>query len=144
MSEKIQIVCQHCNAINRLLQERIDDHGNCGRCKKPLFSGIPLELNETNFKLNIQKNDIPLVVDCWAEWCGPCKSFGPIFQQATEIFEPRARFAKLDTQNNQKIAELLQIRSIPTLLIFKNGEEIASQSGALPLAQFESWVEAQI
>jgi len=144
MSEQLQIVCQHCNAINRLPNEKLDDHGNCGRCKEPLFSGIPLELTSSNFERNVQKNDIPLVVDCWAEWCGPCKSFGPIFQLATKELEPRARFAKLDTEANRPIGEKLQIRSIPTLLIFKGGEEIARQSGALPLEQFKAWVEARI
>ena len=144
MSEKIQIVCQHCNAINRLPEDKLDDHGNCGRCKEPLFSGTTLDLTVENFERNVQKNDIPLVVDCWAEWCGPCKSFGPIFQQATEELEPRARLAKLDTEANRPIGERLQIRSIPTLLIFKGGEEIARQSGALPLEQFKAWVEARI
>ena len=144
MSDKIQIVCGQCNAINRLPQDKINDHGSCGRCKEALFSGTPLELTSSNFERNVQKNDIPLVVDCWAEWCGPCKSFGPIFQQATEELEPRARFAKLDTEANRSIGEKLQIRSIPTLLIFKGGEEIARQSGALPLEQFKAWVEARI
>ena len=144
MSEQLQIVCQQCNAINRLPTEKLDDHGNCGRCKEPLFSGTTLDLTAENFDRNVQKNDIPLVVDCWAEWCGPCKSFGPIFQQATEELEPGARFAKLDTEANRPIGEKLQIRSIPTLLIFKGGEEIARQSGALPLEQFKAWVEARI
>ena len=144
MSEQLQIVCQHCNAINRLPEDKLEDNGTCGRCKELLFSGTPIDLTSSNFERNIQKNDIPLVVDCWAEWCGPCKTFGPVFKQATERLEPQARFAKLDTQSNQQIAENLQIRSIPTVLIFKDGKEIARQSGALPLGQFEAWVEARI
>jgi len=141
MSDSIQVVCPQCNTINRLPRNKLDDHGHCGRCKKPLFSDVPLELTSANFQRQTQKHDIPVVVDFWAEWCGPCKSFAPVFKQAAKKIEPRARFAKVDTEAQQSIAAQFQIRSIPTLLILQDGKEIARQSGAMPLPQFEAWLE---
>lgn len=141
MSDYIQIVCPHCNTINRMPQNKLNDHGNCGRCKKPLFSGMPIELTSANFQRQTQKNDIPVVIDFWAEWCGPCKSFAPVFQEAAKKLEPGARFAKVDTEAQQSIAAQFQIRSIPTLMIIQNGKEVARQSGAMSLQQFEAWLE---
>jgi thioredoxin 2 len=136
----LQLNCPHCYATNRLPAERLGDKPNCGRCKQALFDGKPLTLTPTNFSTTLEKNDIPIVVDCWAPWCGPCQTFGPVFSQAAAQCEPRARFAKLDTQANPGIAQQLAIRSIPTLLVFKDGKEVQRLSGALPLPQFRQWL----
>lgn len=136
----LQINCPHCFATNRLPDERLGDKPNCGRCKQVLFDGKPLVLTPNNIAATLEKNDIPVVVDCWAPWCGPCQTFGPIFSQAAAQSEPRARFAKLDTEANQAIAQQWGIRSIPTLLIFKGGREIQRLSGALPMPQFIQWL----
>jgi len=136
----LHINCPHCFATNRLPDERLADKPTCGKCKQGLFEGRPLVLTPNNIAATLEKNDIPVVVDCWASWCGPCQTFAPIFNQAAAQFEPRARFAKLDTEANQAIAQQWAIRSIPTLLVFKGGKEIQRLSGALPLPQFSQWL----
>lgn len=136
----LQINCSQCFTTNRLAPERLIDQPNCGKCKRPLFSGKPMELNPGNVANTLQKNDIPVVVDCWAAWCGPCKSFAPTFEQAAKQREPAARFAKLDTEAVPSIAQRWNIRSIPTLIIFKQGKEVARMAGALPLPQFLQWL----
>lgn len=136
----LQINCPHCFTTNRLPDARLTDKPSCGKCKQPLFSGTPLELNQHNLAATLHNNDIPLVIDCWAPWCGPCKSFAPVFSQATAHYEPRARFAKLNTEAEPAIAQQWAIRSIPSLLIFKAGKEVQRQAGALSLAQFSQWL----
>ena len=136
----LHINCPHCFATNRLPDERLADKPTCGKCKQGLFEGRPLVLTPNNIAATLEKNDIPVVVDCWASWCGPCQTFAPIFNQAAAQFEPRARFARLDTEANQAIAQQWAIRSIPTLLVFKGGKEIQRLSGALPLPQFSQWL----
>lgn len=138
----LQINCPHCFTTNRLPDARLTDKPSCGKCKQPLFSGTPLELNQHNLAATLHNNDIPLVIDCWAPWCGPCKSFAPVFSQATAHYEPRARFAKLNTEAEPAIAQQWAIRSIPSLLIFKAGKEVQRQAGALSLAQFSQWLKS--
>lgn len=137
----LQINCPHCFTTNRLPDERLSDNPNCGKCKKSLFSGMPLELNPGNVAATLEKNDIPVVVACWAPWCGPCQHFAPVFEQAAALFEPKARFAKLNTEAVPSIAQRWGIRSIPTLIVFKNGKEIQRMSGAMPLPQFKQWLQ---
>ncbi len=134
------IVCPHCNITNRIPNEKIANKPICGKCKKPLFFAKPLELNASNFAAHITKNDIPVVVDFWAEWCGPCKMMAPMFSQATAQLEPRVRMAKLNTEQEQNIAAQFNIRSIPTLIIFKQGKEIARQSGAMDSQSLIQWI----
>lgn len=135
-----QINCPHCFATNRLPSERLTDNPNCGRCKSPLFTGRPLELNAGNVAGTIEKNDIPVLVDCWAPWCGPCQSFAPVFEQLATESEPYIRFAKLNTENEQSLAQSWGIRSIPTLILFKGGKEVARDSGAMPMQQLKQWL----
>lgn len=141
MESSLHVVCPHCSAVNRLPTARLTENAVCGQCKAALFTGQALELTRTNFDRHIERNDLPVVVDFWAPWCGPCQSMAPNFAQAASEMEPRARFAKLDTEQEQQLAARFNIRSIPTLAIFRGGREIARQSGALDLNSLKRWVQ---
>lgn len=141
MTATLQIVCPHCSAVNRVPAERLDDHGRCGKCRRPLFTGHPVELNPENFRTQLSRNDIPVVVDFWAPWCGPCRAMAPAFAQAAQRLEPRYRLAKLDTEAHPQIAAAYNIRSIPTMILFKGGREAARSSGAMDAGSIVAWVE---
>ena len=144
VADALQIVCPHCDAVNRVPGERLGDHGTCGRCKRPLFDGKPVNLHAANFEVQTLKSDIPVVVDFWAPWCGPCRAMAPQFEKAAARLEPRFRFAKLNTEEEQGLAARFNIRSIPTLAVFKAGREVGRQSGAMDAAALERWVSQQI
>ena len=143
MERVIQLVCPHCDAVNRLQAERLDEGPVCGRCKRPLFSGEPIELTGANFDRHVEKSDFPVLVDFWAPWCAPCRSMAPAFSAAAAQLEPHFRLAKLDTESAPEIAGRFGIRSIPTLILFRHGREIARQSGALDSASIVRWVRSQ-
>lgn len=123
---------------------RIEQAARCGRCKKPLFEGRPLELTRANFQTHVAQTDVPIVVDFWAPWCGPCRMMAPVFAQAAQQLEPRARLVKVNTEVEQEIAAGFAIRSIPTLVVLKSGREIARQAGALQLNDLLRWVRSYL
>ena len=131
MTEPIHLTCPQCDAVNRVPADKIAQHPNCGKCKHRLFDGKPLTLTTQNFKRVITKTDLPVIVDFWAAWCGPCKMMAPVFDKVASEMSLQARFAKLDTERSPEIAGNFNIRSIPTLIVFKNGKEVSRQSGAL-------------
>jgi thioredoxin 2 len=139
MSELPHIVCPHCGAINRIPASRLSDAPKCGKCHEALFAGHPLELDSSSFQRHVSRNDIPVLVDFWAPWCGPCKMMEPAFEQAAKQLEPAMRVAKLNTEDAQPIAAQYQIRSIPTLALFRGGKEIARQPGAMGAADIVRW-----
>ncbi len=144
MSDAIQIVCAACGAVNRIPADKPAKEAKCGRCGAKLFTGKPVELNDAIFQKYVTRTSIPVVVDFWAEWCGPCKMMAPEFAKAAEQLEPEVKFAKLDTERNQMTAMQYGIRSIPTLMIFREGKVIAQQAGAMPASQIVQWVKSSI
>jgi thioredoxin 2 len=136
----MELVCPDCGAVNRVPAERLQQHPKCGKCGAEVLPAHPVELAAANFDKFIARNALPVLVDFWAPWCGPCKQFAPIFNQIASQYVGRVRFAKVNTEAEQQIAGRHDIRSIPTLALFKGGREADRVSGALPATQLQAWL----
>ncbi len=142
--DAIHVVCPHCHATNRVLRERLEAAPRCGNCKESLLPTYPLELNTAGFDRHLAADDLPLVVDFWAPWCAPCRMMAPAYTEAAAQLKLKARLAKLDTEAEPEIAARFGIRSIPTLIAFSNGREIARQAGAIDLQNLLAWIRTHL
>lgn len=142
MSDSCQIVCGHCGRINRLPAERAPGGARCGSCHQPMFSGNPVEVDEEGFGRHVAHSDIPVLVDVWAPWCGPCRAMAPMFERAAQQLEPKVRLLKLNSDNAPTLSSRLHISGIPTLLLMRGGREIARHAGAMDARSIIAWTEA--
>lgn len=138
--DKFHIVCPHCHSTNRVPATRIQEQARCGVCHRPLFAAHPLELTDETFQRHIDASDIPVLVDFWAPWCAPCRAFAPVLERAAQELEPRMRVAKINSDENPKASVGHRIRSIPTLILFTNGEEVKRASGAMEWRELRQWL----
>lgn len=141
MSDSIIVACAECSAPNRIPNEKLAKQPRCGRCQSPVLSSKPIALNQLNFEAQVQRSQLPAIIDFWAPWCGPCLQFAPTFEKAGATLIPRIRLLKLDTQAFPTLAQSFGIRSIPTLVAVHEGRELGRLSGALPLNDFLHWAE---
>ena len=144
MTDPIHITCPSCQAKNRIPAARLAANPACGACKAPLFPAAPFELSEATLNKHLKNDEVPLLVDFWAPWCGPCRMMAPAFAEASQQMSPKVRFAKLDTEQNQAVGNRFQIRGIPLIILFDHGKEVARQAGAMDTKSIVSWVRQNL
>lgn len=144
MSTPLHVVCPHCHTTNRVAPEALGSEPTCGKCAQPLFTGQPLALDESGFERHVARSHLPLLVDFWAPWCGPCRMMAPQFEAAARALEPSVRLVKVNTEEAQALGSRLAIRSIPTLALFHNGRELARQPGAMGMADIVRWTRTHL
>jgi thioredoxin 2 len=144
MSESLHVVCPHCHTTNRVRQPDLGKAPDCGQCHRPLFTGKPVALDEAAFERHVARSQIPLLVDFWAPWCGPCRMMAPAFEQAAGQLEPHVRLVKVNTDEAQSLGARLAIRSIPTLALFVDGKEVARQAGAMGAGDIVRWTQGRL
>jgi len=135
------IACPACSKLNRVPEEKLGAKGSCGSCKSSLFDQKPLNLTQSSFSNHVIKSDLPILVDFWAPWCGPCKMMAPVLAEAAGSFEPQLRIGKVNTEEEQMLGGQFNIRSIPTLVLFRKGKEVDRISGAMNLQQLDQWTK---
>ena len=140
----MHIACPHCHSLNRVPDERLGEQPRCGRCKQPLLPGVPAELGDADFESVVGRTELPVLIDFWAPWCGPCRMMAPHFEQAAQALQGRVQCFKVNSDDNPKAAVRNRIRSIPTLVLMRGGQEIARHSGAMSARDLVRWVEAQL
>ncbi len=144
-TESLHIVCPHCHTTNRVRVVDMRSRPDCGQCHQTLFDGHPVALDDASFDKHIGRSQVPVLVDFWAPWCGPCRMMAPAYEQAASLLEPQVRLAKLNTEDAQGIAARFNIRSIPTLALFVGGKEVARQAGAFrSAADIADWVRSHL
>lgn len=142
MADTRRVVCARCDAVNRVPAARPAELAKCGKCHAPLFSGAPVALDGARLEKHLANSDVPVIVDFWAAWCGPCKAMAPVFERAARALEPQARFVKVDVDANPDLAALYGVQGIPALFAFKGGKVAARQAGVTDMATLRQWVEA--
>ena len=141
---KMHLVCPHCNATNRVPSDKLQAELNCGKCQEHLLTAHPDNLGEAAFNAQLSKSELPMVVDFWAPWCGPCRMMAPAYEKVSQDMQGKARFVKVNTEDEQGLAATYNIRSIPTLAVFAGGREIARQPGAMSAPDLARWVSAAL
>ena len=144
MDAPLHVVCPHCDAINRVPLARLGEHGRCGECHRELFEGRPAALDTARFERHLAKSGVPLLVDLWAPWCGPCRTMALEFERAAALLEPRLRLVKVNIDEEPAVAQRFQVRSIPMLVLAFQGRELARAAGARSAPQIVEWAQAEL